>query len=148
MTIVVDSGVLLKAYFPDEEGHTEAQSLVSDYARGKITFYAPSLITYEIINACLVASRMARFPKNKAKELMDEILEIEIVREDIDHLKGRIFDISSKHNRSAYDGAYIAIAESKKIPFLTGDKKLFNSVKQHFPFIKWIGDYSSASRNR
>lgn len=146
MNIVVDSGVLLKAYFPDEEGHTEAQSLISDYARGKITFHAPALITYEIINACLVASRMARFPKNKAKELMDEMLEIEIGREDIDHLKGRIFDISVKYSRSAYDGAYIAIAKSKNLPFLTGDKKLFNSIKQHFSFVKWIGDYPGVLR--
>ena len=69
MIIVLDSGVLLKAYFPDEEGHREAQSLINDYARGNITFYAPSLITYEIINACLVASRMARFPKEKARAL-------------------------------------------------------------------------------
>jgi predicted nucleic acid-binding protein len=144
VTIVIDSGVLLKAYFPDEEGHAEAQGLISDYARGKITFQAPNLITYEIINACLVASRMARFPKNKAKELMDEILEIEITKEDVDHLKGRIFDISVKYNRSAYDGAYIVIAESKNLPFLTGDKKLFDSLRHHFTFVKWIGDYPNA----
>jgi predicted nucleic acid-binding protein len=141
VTIVIDSGVLLKAYFPDEEGHTEAQNLISDYARGKITFQAPNLITYEIINACLVASRMARFPKNKAKELMEEMLGIEITKEDVDLLKGRIFDISLKYNRSAYDGAYIAIAESRNLPFLTGDKKLFDSLKHHFTSVKWIGDY-------
>ncbi len=141
MTIVIDSGVLLKAYFPDEEGHKEAQSLISDYARGKVTFHAPTLITYEIINACLVASRMARFSKNKAKELMNEMLGVEITKEDIDHLKGRIFDISVKYSRSAYDGAYIAIAELRHLPFLTGDKKLFDSLKHHFTFVKWIGDY-------
>jgi predicted nucleic acid-binding protein len=123
VTIVIDSGVLLKAYFPDEEGHTEAQSLISDYARGKIAFHAPTLITYEIINACLVASRMARFPKKMAKELMNEMLGIEIIKEGIDHLKDRIFDISVKYSRTAYDGAYIAIAESRNLPFLTGDKK-------------------------
>lgn len=144
MIIVIDSGVLLKAYFPDEEGHTEAQSLISDYARGNITFHAPTLITYEIINACLVASRMARFPKKMAKELMNEMLGIEIIKEDIDHLKDRIFDISVKYNRSAYDGAYIAIAESKNLPFLTGDKKLFDSLKHHFTFVKWVGAYPPA----
>ncbi len=141
MIIVIDSGVLVKAYFSDEDGHTEAQSLIGDYATGNITFQAPTLITYEIINACLVASRMARFPKKKAKELMDEMLGIEIIKEDIDPLKDRIFEISAKYNRSAYDGAYIAIAESRHIPFLTGDKKLFNSLKHQFAFVKWIGDY-------
>jgi predicted nucleic acid-binding protein len=75
------------------------------------------------------------------KELMNEMLGIEIIKEDIEPLKDRIFDISAKHNRSAYDGAYIAVAESKDIPFLTGDKKLFNSLKHHFSFVKWIGNY-------
>ncbi|GBE05932.1 MAG TPA: PIN domain-containing protein [Nitrospirae bacterium] len=144
MIIVIDSGVLLKAYFSDEDGHTEAQNLISDYAKGNITFHAPSLITYEIINACLVASRMARFPKKRAKELMNEMLGIEIIKEDIGPLKDRIFDISTKHSTSAYDGAYIAVAESRHIPFLTADKKLLNSLKHHFSFVKWIGNYSQS----
>lgn len=141
MTIVIDSGVLLKAYFPDEDGHTEAQNIISDYARGNIIFHAPALITYEIINACLVASRMARFPKKVAKEIMSEILQIEIIKEDIDHLKDMIFDIAEKYCRSAYDAAYIAVAESRQLHLITGDKKLFNSLKNHFTFIKWIGNY-------
>jgi len=87
MTVVIDSRVLLKAYFPDEEGHRESQSLINDYARGNIIFYAPTLITYEIINACLVASRMARFPKKMARELMKEMFEIEIIKEDISYLE-------------------------------------------------------------
>ncbi len=91
----------MKAYFPDETGHKEAQSLISDYARGNIAFHTPNLITYEIINACLVAARMARFPKERAKELMEEMIGIEIVKEDIEPLKDRIFDISTKHNISA-----------------------------------------------
>ncbi|MEW6408948.1 MAG: type II toxin-antitoxin system VapC family toxin [Nitrospirota bacterium] len=146
MTIVIDSGVLLKAYFPDEEGHIEAQSLIGDYARGNITFHAPTLITYEIINACLVASRMARFPKEKVKELMYEMLGIEIFKEDIEPLKDRVFAISAKHSRNAYDGAYIAVAESKHLPFLTGDKRLFESLKTHFPFVKWIGNYPEVKK--
>lgn len=46
----------------------------------------------------------------------------------IDYLKDRIFDISVKYNRSTYDRAYIAIAESMNPPFITGDKKLFNNL--------------------
>ncbi len=141
MIIAIDSGVLLKAYFPDEDGHLEAQNFIGDYAKGKVTLCAPSLIAYEIINACLVASRMARFPKEKAKELMSEMLGIEIDKKNIEMLKGRIFDISAKYGTSAYDGAYIAVAESMNASYLTADKKLFNKLKHHFAFIKWIGSY-------
>lgn len=144
MIIAIDSGVLLKAYFPDEDGHGEAQSLICDYAKGNIMFHAPTLITYEIINACLAASRMARFPKTRAKELMNEMLGIEIVTEDIERLKERIFDISVKHSRSAYDAAYIALAEARNLPFITADRKLFNSLRHHFAFVNWIEDYPHA----
>lgn len=144
MSLVIDSGILLKAYFPDEEGHKEAQNLIKDYARGSITFFAPTLITYEIINACLVASRMARFPKKRIKELIEAMLGIELVKEDIESIKDRIFDISSKYSISAYDGAYIALAESRRMPFLTADKKLFNKLKNHFSFIKWIKGFKHA----
>jgi len=146
MSLVVDSGVLLKAYLPDEEGREEAQNLIKDYARGTVMLHAPSLITYEIINACLVASRMARLRKETAKELMEEMLAIELVREDINALKERIFDLSVKYGRSAYDGAYVAVAESKGLPFLTADKKLYNALKQHFPFVKWIEQYDEIKK--
>ena len=56
MKLVVDASVLLKAYFPDEEGHNEAQRLLDFYSRGEIDLFAPYLLSYEIINACLIAS--------------------------------------------------------------------------------------------
>lgn len=146
ISIVVDSSVLLKAYLPDEEGHQEAKNLMRDYSQGTVALYAPSLITYEIINACLIASRMARLQKEKARELMSEILGVELVKEDIDALKERIFDLAAKYGRSAYDGAYVAVAESKRFPFLTADKKLYNALKHHFPFIKRIEQYDEIKK--
>jgi predicted nucleic acid-binding protein len=122
ISIVVDCSVLLKAYLPDEEGHQEAQNLMRDYAQGIVTLHAPSLITYEIINACLVASRMAHLQKEKAKEIMTEMLDIEVVKDDIGALKERIFDLAVKYGRSAYDSACVAVAENKHLPFLTADK--------------------------
>jgi predicted nucleic acid-binding protein len=94
ISIVVDCSVLLKAHLPDEEGHRKAQNLMRDYTQGTVMLHAPSLITYEIINACLVISKMARLQRETARELMDEILDIELVREDTDALKERIFDLA------------------------------------------------------
>jgi predicted nucleic acid-binding protein len=38
----------------------------------------------------------------------------------------------------------MALAEKEKCDFFTGDKKLFNSIKNHLPWVKWIGDYRSS----
>ncbi len=67
MKSVIDSGALLKAYFYDEEGHREAQTLIKDYAMGNVIFYAPALITYEIINACIVATKDDTLSKKEGK---------------------------------------------------------------------------------
>ena len=74
MNIVIDASVLLKAYFKDESGHSAAQELIKSYAKGECNFIAPSLITYEIINACVVAHRKGRIALDLVKEALDEKL--------------------------------------------------------------------------
>ncbi|MBW1677804.1 MAG: type II toxin-antitoxin system VapC family toxin [Deltaproteobacteria bacterium] len=51
------------------------------------------------------------------------------------------FQLACRYNRSAYDSAYLALAQSKGFWFLTGDKRLFNAMEQALPWVKWIGDY-------
>ena len=51
------------------------------------------------------------------------------------------FDLACRYQRSAYDSAYLALAESKGLWFFTGDKKLFNAVGGTLTWVKWIGDY-------
>lgn len=136
--IVIDASVLLKAYFRDEQGHTEAQELVKFYARGDYSFSAPSLIIYEIINACSIAHRKGRIQLGLAIQVMEEMVSLEIQKVDVAHLKGRIFEISCEFNQSAYDASYIALAEAQNCPFITGDTKLFRTASKHFPFIKLL----------
>lgn len=136
--IVIDASVLLKAYFRDEQGHTEAQELVKFYARGDYSFLAPSLITYEIMNVCSVAHRKGRIQVGLARQAMEEMLSLEIQKMDVTHLKGRIFEISCQFHPSAYDASYIALAEAQECPFITGDAKLFRTASKHFPFIKLL----------
>ncbi len=136
--IVIDASVLLKAYFRDEQGHAEAQELMKFYARGDYSFSAPSLIIYEILNACSVAHRKGRIQLRLANQVMEEMLSLEIQKMDVTHLKGRIFGISCQFNQSAYDASYIALAEAQKCPFITGDARLFRTASKHFPFIKLL----------
>ena len=49
--------------------------------------------------------------------------------------------LASQHQRSVYDSAYLALAQSKELWLYTGDKRLFNAVGQALPWVKWIGDY-------
>jgi predicted nucleic acid-binding protein len=51
------------------------------------------------------------------------------------------FYMARKYSLPPYDCAYMALAEKEKCDFFTGDKRLFNSIKDYFSWVRWIGDY-------
>lgn len=136
--IVIDASILLKAYFRDERGHDAAQDLMKLYARGDYDLLAPSLITYEIMNACSVAHRKGRMRLDLAREILNEMLSLEILKKDVDPLGKRIFEISCKFSQSAYDASYVALAEAERCDFITGDEKLYRGISKDFPFLKLL----------
>jgi predicted nucleic acid-binding protein len=51
--------------------------------------------------------------------------------------------MARRYGLSPYDCAYMVLAEKEKCEFFTGDKKLFNSMKNRLAWVNWIGDYRS-----
>jgi predicted nucleic acid-binding protein len=137
-TVVVDASLLLKAYFRDERGHAGAQEFMKSYARGDYDLIAPSLLAYEINNACSIAYRKGRVNLDLAREILEEMSSLEILKKDINHLGRRIFDIACQLGQSSYDASYIALAEAEQCTLFTGDEKLYRAVTKHFPFMKLL----------
>jgi predicted nucleic acid-binding protein len=142
MLMVVDASVMLSAYFPDEDTHLKAQTLMRDYALDMINLIAPVFARYEIINSCHVAARRGRFPKSRACEIADEIISTEICRDE-ELSCSEIMEVSEKYGISIYDGIYVAMAGNHRVPLITADRKLYEKVRQSENGIIWIGDYRS-----
>jgi hypothetical protein len=49
--------------------------------------------------------------------------------------------LAVRFNRSAYDAAYLALAEGSEQPLITGDSRLYHAVRKHLDWVQWIGDY-------
>jgi predicted nucleic acid-binding protein len=86
------------------------------------TVHAPHLIDLEVAQAlrCSVARR--ELDAVRAEEALEDLRDLDLNRHPHDVLLGRIWE--RQHNASAYDAAYLALAEAVGAPLLTSDARL------------------------
>ena len=53
----------------------------------------------------------------------------------------QLLPLALRFDRSAYDAAYLALAEKTKEPLITGDRRLYRAVREHLDWVQWMGDY-------
>jgi len=141
MKAVIDPSAALKWQFKDEEASEATFRLLKDFVQGKIELITATLFSYEILSALNVAINRGRISEAIGQKALTYLTSLGIEEEIFDNLIETIFKIARKHHLSAYDSAYIALAEKEECNLYTGDKKLFNAAKVHLPRVKWIGNY-------
>jgi len=136
--MVIDASVILRGFFPDEEGQAEAQSLIQRYAFGTLELIAPTLLPYEVTNAIVQAVRRDRIQPQVAAEILESFrdLAIPVFEPALDQM----LDYACCYDRSAYDAAYLALAAERDVPLITGDRRLYNAVQAHLDWVLWIGE--------
>jgi predicted nucleic acid-binding protein len=139
--LVIDASVALKWRLRDEEATSQADALLEDSLAGKLELLTPTLFDYEIANALRVAVTRQRLSEQDAAAALDDFAQYTIVRYDFTGIARLTFHVSGQYQRSAYDSAYLALAQSQGVWFFTGDKRLFNAVGHTLAWVKWLGDY-------
>jgi len=139
--LVIDASVALKWRVRDEEATNQADALLEDCLAGKLTLLTPTLFDYEIANALRVAVTRQRLSDQDAAAALTDFAQYTIVRYDFTGLASLTFHLSGQYQRSAYDSAYLALAQAQGVWFFTGDKRLFNAVGHVLSWVKWLGDY-------
>jgi predicted nucleic acid-binding protein len=136
--MIIDASVLLSAFFPDE-AQAQAQALLRDHAAGKSHLKAPSLLLYEVSNATWQAERRGRISSAQVDEILQTVSGLDVELLPVDW--GEMLPLARRFNRSAYDAAYLTLAQRTGEPLVTGDKRLFNAVKNKLDWVLWMGDY-------
>jgi predicted nucleic acid-binding protein len=134
--VVIDASVILRGFFPDETGQTEAQALIRAYAQEEVELLAPTLLPYEVTNAVLQAVRRDRIDLETGHEILTAFEALGIPTAEVSW--HRTLELAHTHDRSAYDGAYLALAKETGDDLVTGDRKLHNAVRDHLPWVLWI----------
>lgn len=118
--IVVDSAAVVDALTgvpgTDElRAHLAAEDL-----------HAPSLIDFEVVSALRGLTRGGHLSAARAEDLLTDFDDLPIERwPSADALRRRAFQL--RDNVSAYDAAYIALAEALACPLVTRDSRLAHS---------------------
>ena len=136
--MIIDANVILRAFFPDE-AQMQAQAVVRHHVAGRTHLAAPALLPYELSNAVWQAERRGRITRAQADEVLQAMagLDIEIVPQ----AWAVMLPLARQFDRSAYDAAYLTLAQETSQPLLTGDLRLFNAVHAHLDWVLWIEDY-------
>lgn len=137
--VVVDASVSLKWALDDEDHVGEAVALRDAAIRGRFAMVAPSLWLYEVANGLAMAVRRSRLSPEIGGEALSHLLAVGVRLADPDvrdvYVQALRFDLT------AYDAAYLALAEALGGPLWTGDQRLHGAVRHTVDFVHWIGSY-------
>jgi predicted nucleic acid-binding protein len=145
--VVIDANVLLAFYLPAEPYKAQALALLGDATAGLVKLMTPTLAQYEILNALSRAVRGLKkgqeLSLEEAQEILTAMSALKLEERGVKGLEEHILKITQAHQRTAYDAAYLALAEREGVPLLTGDRRLYNAVKGKLQWVRWVGDYES-----
>jgi len=139
--MIVDASVILSAFFPDED-QAQAQALIREHVMGRVELVAPTLLLYEVTNAVVQARRRGRISDEQAGNVLTSVEGLGIALRPVTWQQ--ILPLALRFDRSAYDAAYLALAEMTEQPLITGDRRLYNAVHEHLGWVQWMGDYPQA----
>jgi predicted nucleic acid-binding protein len=112
-----------------------AYSLRRDLAGRSESFIVPHLLDVEVASALrrMVAGR--RIDSHRSEQLLAGLAALPAERYAHTPLLGRIWEL--RHNFTAYDAAYIALAEATNSVLYTGDAKLCKGHRAQVVLFTW-----------
>ena len=115
---------------------------MGDWLAGAVTFRCPDLLPSEIGSTFLRAVRRDRITEAEATVSIRNLLAVDCDLQPSSPVVPRTFEIARQHNQRIYDCFYVALAEREGIDFWTSDQRLYNALHAHFPFVRFIADYT------
>lgn len=115
--IVADASVTLDVLLALPGSARTAEILLSE---GEI--HVPHVLDLEVIQALRRLSRIGELNLDRALQAISYLGDLPLTRHSHASFRFRIWEL--RNNMTAYDAAYVSLAESLDAPLLTRDKKL------------------------
>ncbi len=130
MDWVIDSSIALAWALPDETSN-EAERFLNRLLTRNI-FWVPALWWYEMANALLTAQRRKRLKEAERIRLIELYREIPIQTDMTlnSDMMERLHTLAIEYNLSAYDTAYLELAQRKGLGLATVDRSLRSAAQK------------------
>jgi predicted nucleic acid-binding protein len=122
---VVDASALVEVLLRTKRGRTYAGLLLEP----GIDLHVPFLCDVEVVSALRGVVRRGQADARRASEALEDYADLPLTRHP--HLRSLDRMFALRENFSAYDAAYVALAEVLDAGFLTGDRRLQAAVRKH-----------------
>ncbi|HEY9530116.1 MAG TPA: type II toxin-antitoxin system VapC family toxin [Burkholderiales bacterium] len=119
--IVVDASALLELLL----GTARAAQIGARALSPDQRLHAPHLLDVEIVQALRRLVRLGDIDAERAEQALEDLENLVIERYSHQELLARVWQL--RESMTAYDGAYVALAEALDAPLLTCDAKLARS---------------------
>lgn len=116
--IVLDASAALELLLATELGAVVATRI----ADSNETIHAPHLLDLEVTQVLRRFARAGSVSPARAEEALDDLQALDVARYPHDVLIPRVWEL--RGNLTAYDGAYVALAEALRCPIVTTDARL------------------------
>ena len=136
---VIDASLAVKWFFREPESE-QALRFLERFHLGEIRIVVPEMFYLETANACWKSIRRREIPVEVGMSYLDDLLDLSLETYSDRELSDVALENSLRFNISVYDGAYLALAEVYVAPLVTADRALFNTCKNRFDFIEFLGD--------
>ncbi|HEX6388224.1 MAG TPA: type II toxin-antitoxin system VapC family toxin [Solirubrobacteraceae bacterium] len=115
--LVVDTSAVVEAL----AGRAPDPRLVARLA-GDGDLHAPHLVDVEVLHALRGLTRAGALSEDRANDARTDFADLAITRYPHERLTDRMWEL--RHNLTAYDAAFVALAEALGAPLVTCDAKL------------------------
>ena len=116
--IVVDASALLELLLATPAAEKVSRRIL----RPAETLHVPHLLDLEVVQVLRGYSRRGELTESRASEAVADLLDFPLTRYPHDLFVDRIWSLRA--NLTAYDAAYVALAESLPAPLITRDTRL------------------------
>jgi predicted nucleic acid-binding protein len=121
--IVIDASALLEVLLRTSVGDAVEARLAENAGE----LHVPHLLDVEIAHALRRYALSGTLGADRCQRALGALSDFPLYRHPHEHLLPRIWEL--RDNLSAYDAAYVALAETLVVPLVTHDQRLANSAR-------------------